>query len=118
VSESQAVEVIGDDESVVERRQTGQHQPATGGAAGDDRTRRGVDLHRRQASDVSPRRIRKVTFMASELNLNEDPDVRETGGLPRLDEVGGSADEADDRLADSFGSLDVGTDDDVEADAP
>ncbi len=44
--------------------------------------------------------------MPSELNLNEDPDGRETGGSPRVDDVGGSADEADDRLADGFGSLD------------
>jgi hypothetical protein len=50
--------------------------------------------------------------MSDELNLNEDPDVRETGGLPRVDEVGGSADEEDDRLADSFGSLDVDEPDD------
>jgi hypothetical protein len=50
--------------------------------------------------------------MGDELNLNEDPDVRETGGLPRVDEVGGSADEEDDRLADSFGSLDVDEPDD------
>jgi hypothetical protein len=56
--------------------------------------------------------------MANELNLNEDPDARETAGLPRVDDVGGSADEDDDRLADSFGSLDVGTDDDDVADEP
>jgi hypothetical protein len=56
--------------------------------------------------------------MANELNLNEDPDARETAGLPRVDDVGGSADEDDDRLADSFGSLDVGTDDDEISDEP
>jgi hypothetical protein len=44
--------------------------------------------------------------MPGELNLNEDPDSRETGGLPRVDDHGGSADEEDDRLADAFGSLD------------
>jgi hypothetical protein len=45
--------------------------------------------------------------MGNELNLNEDPDVRETAGLPRVDDVGGNADEEEDRLADAFGSLDV-----------
>ena len=55
---------------------------------------------------------RPPSRMGEELNLNEDPDVRETGGLPRVDEVGGSADEEDDRLADSFGSLDVDEPDD------
>jgi hypothetical protein len=45
--------------------------------------------------------------MGDELNLNEDPDARETGGLPRVDDVGGNADEAEDRLADAFGSRDV-----------
>jgi hypothetical protein len=55
--------------------------------------------------------------MANELNLNEDPDVRETAGLPRVDEVGGSANEADDRLADAFGSLDVSDAEAVEDDA-
>jgi hypothetical protein len=53
--------------------------------------------------------IRTDTLMGDELNLNEDPDARETAGLPRVDDIGGSADEEDDRLADSFGSLDVGT---------
>jgi hypothetical protein len=50
--------------------------------------------------------------MPDELNLNEDPDVRETGGLPRVDDVGGNADEGEDRLADAFGSLDVTEPDD------
>ena len=53
--------------------------------------------------------------MANELNLNEDPDARETAGLPRVDDVGGSADERDDRLPDAFGSYDEGVDDDDEA---
>ena len=53
--------------------------------------------------------------MANELNLNEDPDARETAGLPRVDDVGGSADESDDRLADAFGSYDEGVDDDEAA---
>jgi hypothetical protein len=56
--------------------------------------------------------------MGNELNLNEDPDARETAGLPRVDDVGGSADERDDRLADAFGSLDVSTDDDEVSDEP
>ncbi len=38
-----------------------------------------------------------------ELDLNRDPDASETGGLPRVDTVGGHADEDEDRLADSFG---------------
>ena len=50
--------------------------------------------------------------MGDELNLNEDPDARETAGLPRVDEVGGNADEDEDRLADAFGSLDVDEPDD------
>ena len=53
--------------------------------------------------------------MANDLNLNEDPDVRETAGLPRVDDVGGSADERDDRLPDAFGSYDEGVDDDEAA---
>ena len=53
--------------------------------------------------------------MGDELNLNEDPDVRETAGLPRVDDVGGNADENEDRLADAFGSLDVEPPDDDEA---
>ncbi len=60
--------------------------------------------------------MRADTVMANELNLNEDPDARETAGLPRVGDVGGSADESDDRLADAFGSLDEGTDDDEVAD--
>ncbi len=53
--------------------------------------------------------------MANELTLNQAPDVRETAGLPRVDDVGGSADERDDRLPDAFGSYDEGVDDDEAA---
>jgi len=52
----------------------------------------------------------------AELNLNEDPDARETAGSPRVDDVGGNADETDDRLADGFGSLE--SDGEQAADAP